>query len=148
VLRQYAPEGCDCERASRMALVHDLVEIDAGDTYAYDAKGYEDKAEREQAAADRIFGMLPNDLGAELRGLWEEFEACETPTARYASACDRIQPLLLNYQSGGISWLQHGIRASQVLERNRVVFETLPALEPFIRALIGDAVKRGWLAEG
>ena len=148
VLRQYAPEGCDCDRAARMSLVHDLVELYAGDTYAYDAKGYEDKSERELAAADRIFGMLPAELGAELLGLWEEFEACQTPTARYACCCDRIQPLLLNYQSGGISWRQHGIRASQVLERNRVVFETLPALEPFMRALISDAVKRGWLKEG
>ncbi len=148
VLRGYAPEGCDCERAARMALVHDLVEIDAGDTYAYDAKGDQDKAQRESAAADRIFGMLPEELGAELRGLWEEFEAGQTPTARYACACDRIQPLLLNYQSGGLSWIKHGIRASQVLGRNQIVFDTLPALEPFIRALISDAVKRGWLIDG
>lgn len=148
VLKQYAPEGCDWERAVRMALVHDLVEIDAGDTFAYDVKGYADKAERERAAADRIFGMLPEALGAELRGLWEEFESGETPTARYACACDRIQPLLLNYQSGGVSWRRHGIRASQVLERNKVTFEALPELESFLRALISDAVKRGWLIDG
>lgn len=145
VLKQYAPVGCDCDKAARMALVHDLVEIDAGDTYAYDAQGYESKTARELAAADRIFGLLPPELGDELRGLWEEFESGETLTAKYAAACDRLQPLLLNYQSGGVSWKSHKVRASQVLERNRVTFEALPSFEPFIRALINDAVKRGWI---
>ena len=145
VLRQYAPEGCDCDRAARMALVHDLVEIYAGDTYAYDDAAHSDKSERETNAADKLFGGLPEDLGADLRGLWKEFEACETPTAKYACACDRIQPLLLNYQSGGLSWTQHGVHISQVLKRNVVTFEALPGLEPFIRALLNDAVKRGWL---
>lgn len=145
VLKQYAPEGCYCDRAARMSLVHDLVEIYAGDTYAYDAEGYKDKSERETRAADKLFGMLPDELGKDLRGLWEEFEACETPTARYACACDRIQPLLLNYQSGGISWRQHGVHRSQVLARNEITFATVPGLEPFIRALLSDAVKRGWL---
>ena len=147
VLAPYAPEGCDVDRAVRMALVHDLVEIYAGDTYAYDAAAHSDKRERELAAADKLYAILPGAQGAELRGLWDEFEECATPTARFANACDRLQPLLLNYQSGGTSWMEHGIRAEQVFARNAETLRTLPELEPFVRGLVADAVARGWLAE-
>ena len=146
LLAEYVQEpGLDITRAMKMALVHDLVEIDAGDTYAYDAQGYEDKAAREQAAAQRIFSLLPDDQAAELRGLWEEFEAVETVTARYAAAIDRIQPLLLNYLTEGEVWKQNGIVREQVLRRNAPVKRIVPELWPFVTGLIDDAVSKGYL---
>ena len=148
VLRGYAPEGCDCERAARMALVHDLVEIDAGDTYAYDAKGYEDKAQRESAAADRIFGMLPEELGAELRGLWEEFEAGQTPTARYACALRPHTAAAAELSVGRavVDQARHSRLAGAGAQPDRVRHTARAGA--IIRALISDAVKRGWLIDG
>ena len=104
----------DLLRVIKMLLVHDLVEIDAGDTYAYDEKACLDQPEREQKAAERIFGLLPPDQSAEFRGLWEEFEARQTPEARYAAALDRFQPLLHNYRTGGRAWLDHAVTSDRV----------------------------------
>ena len=103
-LEEYAPAGTDVPRALALVIVHDLIEIDAGDTFAYDATAQDTKAERERAAAERIFGLLEPDQSAGFRALWEEFEAQETPSARFANALDRLQPLLLNMQAGGGSW--------------------------------------------
>jgi len=129
-----------------MVLVHDIVEIDAGDTYCYDDAGARDKPEREQRAADRLFGLLPADTGRHLRGLWEEFEARVTPEARYAAALDRLQPLLHNHGTQGRAWQEHGVRATQVRDRNRHIAEGAPVLWEFAARLIDDAVARGYLA--
>jgi putative hydrolase of HD superfamily len=141
-----AGENLDAARVVRMVLVHDLVEIDAGDTFAYDAEGERDRADREQAAAARIFALLPDDQGAELRALWEEFEARETPEAKYAAALDRLQPLMHNYFTEGAAWKEHGTTADQVTERNRHMAEGAPRLWVFARSLIDDAVEKGYLA--
>lgn len=119
LLREYANEDFDVARAMIMALIHDLVEIDAGDTYAYDRDALATQKEREARAADRIFGILPADQGEELRALFEEFEAGETPEARFARTMDNLQPLLLNDVNGGADWRAHAVRRSQVMNRQR-----------------------------
>ena len=118
LLADYANEKIDVARTMIMVLIHDLVEIDAGDTYAYDEAAKQSQAERELAAADRIFGLLPEDASAKLRAIWEEFEAWETPEAKFARALDNFQPLMLNNATDGISWVEHGVKLSQVLRRN------------------------------
>lgn len=123
VLAEHAQEKVDILHVMKMVLIHDVVEIDAGDTYCYDTAGNASKAEREQKAADRIFALLPEDQCREYRELWEEFEARETPEAKFANALDRIHPMLLNYKKGGISWKKHGIHAQQVEKRNCGVIE-------------------------
>jgi putative hydrolase of HD superfamily len=137
----------DLLRVVRMLLVHDLVEIDAGDTYCYDEEGRRGQADRERRAAERIFGLLPEDQAAALRAAWEEFDRGETPEARFAAALDRVQPVLLNHSSGGKSWVEHGIRRDQVLERIRPAKEGAPALWKVAAELLDDAVERGWLQE-
>jgi len=147
LLHEYAAEkGIDLPRVVAMVLVHDLVEIDAGDTYCYDEAGNRDKAEREQAAADRIFAILPPDQAAAVRGLWEEFEAMATPESRFAAALDRLQPLLHNFRTQGAQWRKHGVNAGQVLERNQRMHDGAPELWAYAEAMIRDAVARGYLA--
>lgn len=119
LLREYANEKFDVAKAMIMALIHDLVEIDAGDTYAYDTAALATQKEREARAADRIFGLLPDDQGVELRSLFEEFEAGETPEARFARTMDNLQPLLLNDANGGADWIAHSVRRSQVMNRQK-----------------------------
>jgi putative hydrolase of HD superfamily len=142
-LQEYAPAGADVVHAIRMLIVHDLVEVDAGDTFAYDLAAHDSKADRERLAADRIFGLLPGDQATELRALWEEFEAQETPSARYANALDRFQPLLLNMESGGGSWTTHGVRRSQVLHRMTPIREWMPDAWPFVLDVIDRACAAG-----
>lgn len=117
LLSEYANEDIDVLRTVSMILIHDIVEIDAGDTYAYDEEGKATQREREQMAADRLFGMLPKDQGVRFRALWDEFEAAVTPEARFARAMDNIQPLMLNAATDGKAWREHGVRLEQVLER-------------------------------
>lgn len=119
LLSEYANEKIDVLKTISMLLIHDLVEIDAGDTYAYDVEGNQTKRQREVAAADRIFGLLPEDQGEKMRALWDEFEEWETPEARFAHTMDCIQPLMLNAATDGKSWVEHGVRLSQVLGRNQ-----------------------------
>lgn len=138
----------DLFRVVKMALVHDLVEIDAGDTYCYDPEANHHKAEREERAAERIFGLLPEDQSREFRSLWDEFEARATPEAKFAAALDRLQPLMNNYQSGGRMWLKHRIAIQQVYQRNRPMEEGAPALWEYAETLIRDALARGWLTDG
>ena len=146
VLAEYAPsKDVDLLRAIKMLLVHDLVEIDAGDTFCYDVPGYQDKAAREAAAAARLFGMLPEGQGAELWGLWKEFEASETDTARFAVALDRLQPLLHNQQTEGGTWRIHGITGDRVLERVGPIKEGAPALWPYVQQVIEDCIVAGYL---
>lgn len=124
LLKEYAEEEVDVLKVMTMVLVHDLVEIDAGDTYAYDDIGAVTKREREVKAADRIFGMLPKDQGNYLRALWDEFEEYESADAKYAHLLDNFQPLLLNDASGGISWSEHSVKKSQIYKRNEKIEET------------------------
>ncbi|HID77493.1 MAG TPA: HD domain-containing protein [Planctomycetaceae bacterium] len=146
LLAEYAAAGqIDLLRVLQMLLVHDLVEIDAGDTYVYDTKGSGDKVRRERRAAERIFGLLPPDQAERMRGWWEEFEACQTPEARFAAALDRFQPLLHNYQTGGRTWQTHGVAMEQVLEVNRRIDHGAPALWQYAERLIEDAVRREFL---
>lgn len=138
-------KGLDMGRVVRMVLVHDLVEIDAGDTYCYDDAGQHDKGDREKRAADRLFAMLPGDQGREIRALWEEFEERESPEARFAAALDRLQPLMHNYGTGGVVWRNHGVRCAKVEDRNRHVGDGSRLLWEFAVSLIRDAVGRKYL---
>ena len=145
VLAEHAAEPVDVGHVIRMALVHDLVEIDAGDTFLYDEKGNADKHARECEAADRIFGLLPDDQGAELRTLWDEFEAAETPEARFARSIDRLMPLLHNYHNQGRPWQEHGITSDRVLVACAGIERGSPTLWAYARQVIEDAVTRGYL---
>lgn len=147
VLAEHANHPVDLHRVIQMLLVHDLVEIDAGDTILYDDKGQKDKEERERRAADRIFGLLPEDQARELRTLWDEFEARETPESRFAAAIDRFQPMLHNYRTEGMTWQKHGITSDRVLARNRHIGEGSARLWDHAEAMIHDAVRKGYLAE-
>jgi putative hydrolase of HD superfamily len=146
VLAEHAnvPE-LDLARVVKMLLIHDIVEIDAGDTFAYDEKGHEDKQEREQKAADRLFGLLPEDQGGELMALWHEFEAHETAEARFALALDRLHPMLLNFHNNGQSWRENGITHDRVLARNRVIEDGSQALWDYAQRMVREAVERGYL---
>ncbi|MDO5119977.1 MAG: HD domain-containing protein [Coriobacteriales bacterium] len=117
LLREYANEEVDIAHVMLMCLIHDVVEIDAGDTYAYDAEGLKTQAAREEAAKQRIFGLLPDDQAAELMALFDEFEAYETPESKFAHAMDNLQPLMLNDANGGEDWALHGVTAKQVYGR-------------------------------
>lgn len=146
VFTEYADTpGLDLARAVRMLLVHDLVEIDAGDTYCYDEPGKAGQRLREEAAAGRIFGMLPADQAQDFRRLWDEFEERRTPEARFAHAMDRFQAFLHNYYTRGRTWRQHGIRRAQVIERMRPLEAATPTIWAYTTALIDDAVSRGYL---
>jgi putative hydrolase of HD superfamily len=145
LLAEHANEPVNVPRVVKMVLIHDIVEIDAGDTYFYDTTAALDKSQREQAAADRLFGILPPDQGNELRELWEEFEACETADARFALALDRFMPQLHNYHTHGRSWTEHGITAERVLERNASMAEGSARLWECARSLLDDAVAKGFL---
>lgn len=147
ILSEYATEGIDLLRVLKMVLAHDLVEIDAGDTYCYDEDANHDKLQREQKAAERIFGLLPEDQAAELRVLWDEFEARETAEAKFAAALDRLQPLLNNYRTRGQMWRKHGVKSGQVIARNRLIEEGAPDLWEYAGGLIRDAIERGYLAK-
>ena len=145
MLEEYAAEPIDTLKVIKMVLLHDVVEIDAGDTYLYDEEGYKSKAEREEKAAQRIFGLLPDDQRDEYYALWREFEDDITYESRFASILDRIQPLLLNYTKGGIAWKEHGVHKEQVLSRNRPYFDASQELAEVIESVIEDAAAKGWL---
>ena len=146
ILAEHAREKVDVLHVMKMVLMHDVVEIDAGDTYCYDEAGNQTKAERERKAADRIFSLLPEEQCQEYRGLWEEFEARETPEAKFANALDRIHPMLLNYTKGGISWKKHGIHAGQVENRSGgVILDGSERISEFAKEIIETAKAEGML---
>ncbi len=147
LFREYAndKENLDLLRVIKMVLIHDLVEIDAGDTYCYDEAAGVDKAAREQQAAERLFKMLPPDQEEEFRSLWDEFEERKTTEARFAAALDRLQPLTLNYRAKGKSWQEHDVKLEQVLARNSSMANGAPVLWDFAREMIGDALEKGFL---
>ncbi len=145
LLKEYANEEFDLARAMMMALVHDIVEIDAGDTYAYDAEGLATQAEREAEAAERIFGILPEDQKHELKGLFEEFDACETPEARFAKVMDNLQPFMLNNFNEGVDWKEHGVCKSQVYRRNKRTSGGSAEIWKYMQEVIEENVKKGSL---
>lgn len=147
LLKEYSDEEVNLSKVVPMVLVHDLVEIDAGDTYAYDAAGAATQKERENKAADRIFGMLPADQGQWLRGLWDEFEAYTTPDAKFAHLLDNCQPLLLNDASDGLSWSEHQVKKSQIYRRNQHLPETSEVIWEYMQSLIDKHVKLGHIID-
>lgn len=145
LLAEYAEESVDISRVIKMVLLHDVVEIDAGDTFAYDVVGYQDKAERERTAADRIFGLLPPDQGAEFRALWEEFEEMQTASAKYAAALDRMQPLINNYLTQGHTWKLYAVTPKQIFERMDPIRVATPRLWPVVEQIVSDSLQKGFI---
>ena len=145
LLKEHMKEDADLGRVMTMVLIHDLVEIDAGDTYAYDTEGAATKREREVKAADRIFGILPEDQGTYLRELWDEFEAYETAEAKYAHLLDNFQPLMLNDASDGKSWEEHGVHKSQVCRRYALIPETSEIVWEKMLEIMDKHIEKGHL---
>ena len=136
IMRQYARQSVDLLRVLEMVAVHDLVEIDAGDTFAYDLEGQVTKAEREAAAAARVFGLLPVDQREHIAGLWTEFEAQDSAESRFANALDRLQPLLQNASAGGGSWGTHSLHRDQVLKRMAPIESAMPDVWPMVLSVV------------
>lgn len=145
LLAEYADEPIDVGHTMKLVLVHDLVEIYAGDTFLYDTVAENDQEEREQAAADRLFAMLPDDQAAEFRALWDEFEARQTPEARFAKAMDRLQPLLLNFNNKGGTWQTPGVTDEVVRARKSVIGDASAELWAYAQTLIELGAERGWV---
>ena len=145
LFEEYAKEKVDVGRVARMCVVHDLVEIYAGDTFAYDVKGNEDKEAREAEAADRLFGQIPVEQGKMIRELWEEFDAMETADAKYAACLDRLQPFLHNTLTGGHTWVESGTKRPSVEKRMAIVKEFMPEVYGWVEANLDRAVEEGWL---
>ena len=142
-LAEYAAFEINLDRVIRMALVHDLVEIYAGDTFAYDTDGYQDKDDREKQAADKLFSLLPPEQGNLYRTLWEEFDAMQTPDAIYASAIDRLQPFISNAMTDGHTWVEHNVTVDKIYKRMGVVKIATPALWGYIENTIDENLKAG-----
>lgn len=147
LLKEYAKEEVDLQKVIPMVLIHDLVEIDAGDTYAYDEKAVLTKKDREMQAAQRIFGMLPEEQREQMQSLWEEFEAYETEDAIFAHMLDNVQPILLNDASDGKSWVEHGVRKSQVYKRNQKTGKGSERIWEYIKQIIEKHVQKGHLID-
>ena len=147
LLREYANEEVDIARVMLMCLIHDIVEIDAGDTYAYDEEGLKTQKAREDAAKERIFSLLPEDQKAELTALFDEFEEYQTPEARYAHSLDNLQPLLLNNSNGGGDWREHDVGASRVWERQRKTRLGSEALFAVTDQIIRENIRKGNLKD-
>ena len=145
VLAEHADDAVVTQRVIRMLLIHDIVEIDAGDTPVFGGTPAADQAEREQRAADRLFGLLPHDQADEFRRLWDEFEAAETADARFAKALDRLQPSLLNHEVGGGTWTDYDVDEATERATTGRIADVSPALGEAIDAVIADAVANGWL---
>lgn len=145
ILSEYANTKIDLLRVIKILLIHDLVEIDAGDTFVYDLQGNRDKEEKEGKAAERLFGLLPPDQAEDLYALWREFEERQTPEALFASALDRFQPLLHNFFTQGTVWRQHQITGNQVLTVNRKIEEGSQTLWNFAESLVRDLIEKGFL---
>ena len=147
LLKEYANEEFDVLHTMEMVLIHDMIEIDAGDTYAYDPAANKSKRERELKAADRIFNLLPQDQAEYVRGLWDEFEEGKTAEARFANALDKIQPLLLNDASGGQAWKSHGVHINQILERNERTPKGSEELWEYCKPILEQNIKKGNIIE-
>ena len=147
VLAEHADEPIDVVRVLKMVLVHDIVEIDAGDTFLYDDHLRASKVERELAAAERLYGLLPGEQGAELRAIWEEFEAKSTPEARFAASIDRLEPVLLNLANEGRTWREHGLTADRVRQANAGIADGSRRLGRYVADRLDGAVAAGYLSE-
>jgi putative hydrolases of HD superfamily len=145
VLQEYAAEPINIERVVKMLILHDLVEIESGDTPLFDANHALSQVEREQMAATKLFGLLPDEQGAEFRALWDEFEAIETADARFAKALDRFQPILLNHAVGGGTWVDFDVDEARLRTLVSPIERGAPALWPAAEAIFADAVAKGWL---
>jgi putative hydrolases of HD superfamily len=148
VLAEHAAEPVDVAAVVRMVVIHDLVEVDAGDTYVYDEAGQASKEARERAAADRLYGLLPTDQGAELRALWDDFEHSTSPEARFARSVDRFAGFLLNHASGGRAWRENDVTADRVHAVNETIEAGSPALWAEVQRRLADSLDRGWLEPG
>lgn len=144
VLAEYFPHA-DIPKVMKMTLMHDIVEIDAGDTYCYDLEGYSTKADRESLASARIYGLLPDDQKLEFQNIWEEFEAGETQEAKFAEILDRLQPIMLNHATNGKAWLEHSVLKSQAINRNAKTLAGPAVFADFLLSILNDAEERGWL---
>ena len=147
LFEEYAKEPVNVPRAVEMCVVHDLIEIYAGDTFAYDIKANEGKAEREKEAADKLFSQLPQEQGKMIRSLWEEFDAMETPDAKYAACMDRLQPFMHNSLTDGFTWVESGTNRKVVEKRMAVIKDFMPEVYEWIEANIDRAIAMGWLKE-
>ncbi|MEZ4867377.1 MAG: HD domain-containing protein [Caldilineaceae bacterium] len=147
-LAEYANETVEMGHVIKLLLIHDIVEIDAGDTFIYDGKAKQDQYEREDLAAERIFGLLPPPQRDAYLALWHEFEERVTPEAKFARAVDRLLPLMHNYYTEGRGWREHSVRQSQVIAINQVMAEGASELWDFVQAKIEDAVSKGYLGAG
>ena len=145
LLREYADRPFDVAKTMMMCLIHDIVEIDAGDTYAYDTEGKKTQKEREEKAADRIFGLLPEDQGKALRAIFEEFDEGDTPEARFARVCDNFQPLMLNNSNGGGDWVEHGVSRTQVEGRQGRTREGSKTIYEKTEEILNQNVEKGSL---
>ena len=148
LLREYSNDEIDISKTMLMCLIHDLVEIDAGDTYAYDDEAKKSQKEREDRAKERIFGMLPSDQEEELKALFEEFEEGASAEARFARAMDNLQPLILNNSNNGNDWKEHGVSASQVYNRQKRTEAGSAKLYEVTEDIIKDHIAKGNLADG
>ncbi len=145
-LEEYAEEGTDILKCIKMALIHDIVEIYAGDTYLYDEEGNKDKSEREMKSAEKIYGLLDESQKKEFLKLWREFDEGETKEAVFANILDRIQPITLNYLTKGEMWIKNGIRKEQVLNKAWRVFKLAhPDISEYMMRIIDESVKKGYL---
>lgn len=147
LLREYANEDFDPLKAMVMALIHDVVEIDAGDTYAYDTAGLATQQKREAKAAQRIFGLLPEDQKAEMLDLFQEFEDYETPEARFAHVLDNLQPLMLNNANNGGDWRAHQVKKSQIYKRNEKTATGSRTLWAWMEAMVAENIEKGNIRE-
>lgn len=148
ILSEYSStKELDILRVLKMLLIHDLVEIHAGDTFCYDVQGNADKLDRELRAAKRLFNLLPSEQAQEMMDLWQEFETMATPEACFAASLDRFQPLLLNYHTNGHTWKRPGITSERVLQRNKVLENNAPQLWEYVKELIEDCIQKGYLKE-
>jgi len=147
VLAPYSAAPLDVARVVEILLVHDLVEIDAGDTFVYDDSARARKAELETRAADRLFALIPGDTGLRLRARWDEFEASTTPEARFAHSVDRLAPLLCNHANRGDVWAEYGVTAERARHYNAHIADGAPDLWTAARTLIDDALDHGWISQ-
>lgn len=145
LLIEHANETLDLIHVVKMLLIHDIVEIDAGDTFAYAGINKADQQAKETVAAERIFGLLPNDQAVELRALWEEFDAMSTPEAKFANAVDRLMPILHNYQNQGGTWREHGVTLAKVEQRVSPIGDGSAELGQLTQAILADAIAQGFI---
>lgn len=145
ILEKLVPKNVDINRVVKMCLIHDLIEIYAGDTFAFDLEANKGKEEREMAAGEKLFSMLPGNQGEELKKLWMEFDGMETPDAKYAASLDRLQPFIHNVLTDGHTWVMGKVSKAQVEKRISIAKETLPELSPWIEEMIEQGISNGWI---